>query len=273
MKILAVDDKKMPLEALTEAIQIVKPEAEVYSFRNPSEALSFVDKIPCDIAFLDIDMHSMNGIDLAKRLKQKKHDINIIFATGYNEYAGDALDLHCSGYLMKPITPEKVQKELDDLRHPVQIRSKKRVRVQTFGNFEVFVDEEPVRFKYEKTKEMLAYLVDRRGTLCTNGEIMAVLWSDDSHFSYFRSLKKDLFDTMKQKGCMDLFHQQWGKFGIVEETVDCDYYEWIKGNVEYINRYQGEYMAQYSWSEFRNANLEDDREKIMCNTFTTQDLI
>ena len=57
-----------------------------------------------------------------------------------------------------------------------QPMKKNKVRFQTFGNFEVFIDGQPVKFKYNMTKEMLAYLVDRNRALCTNNEIMAVLW-------------------------------------------------------------------------------------------------
>lgn len=255
MIVLAVDDKKIPLAALEDAIIKAEPNASVHGFRNAADALSFAESEPCDVAFLDIDMQDMNGIELAKRLKIKKSNINIVFSTGYSEYTGEALSIHCSGYIMKPVTPEKVRNELDNLRFPVQIHQAKRVRFQTFGNFEVYVDGNPLSFKYEKTKELLAYLVDRCGALCTNGEIMAKLWSDDTHFSYLRSLKKDLLDTLKEKNCSEIILQQWGKMGIHADQVDCDYYEWQQGEVNAINRYHGEYMAQYSWGELTNGTL------------------
>ncbi len=257
MNILAVDDEKIALEGLESAIRKADPTAQIYSFRKPSETLEFCqngDK-HCEAAFLDIQMRGMNGVELAKQVKLLSPKTNLIFATGYGEYRGDAFDIHASGYLMKPITPEKVRKELEDLRHPVCQSGKNRVRFQTFGNFEVFIDGAAVPFKYEKTKEMLAYLVDRRGALCTSGEIMAVLWQDGDHSAYFRSLKKDLLDTIKEAGCMDIFLQQWGKLGIAVEKVDCDYYDWQKGELYALNLYRGEYMCQYTWGEITNAGI------------------
>lgn len=255
MKILAVDDKKLPLEALEEAIQKAEPAAEIFGFRSAAEALDFAAGTSCDAAFLDIHMRDMDGIVLAKKLKLMNPKLNIIFATGYSEYATDALELHCSGYLMKPITPEKVRRELDDLRYPIRQEAQKRVYFQTFGNFEVFVDGIPVKFKYEKTRELLAYLVDR-GTFCTNGEIMSVLWEENVSDSYLRMLRKDLTDTFQKAGCGGILMQKRGSIAIVPELVACDYYDWKRGEPQALNAYRGEYMTQYSWSEITHGALE-----------------
>lgn len=258
MKILAVDDKKLPLEALAEAIERAEPASEIFCFRSGKEALDFAAQTPCEVAFLDIHMRDMDGILLAKKLKLIDPMVNIIFATGYSEYAPDAIELHCSGYLMKPITPEKVRRELDDLRHPIRQGARKRVLFQTFGNFEVFVDGIPVIFKYDKTKELLAYLVDR-GTFCTNGEIMAALWEGTISGSYFRMLRKDLTDTFQEAGCKEILIQKRGSLAIVPEQVECDYYNWKRGDPQALNAYRGEYMTQYSWSEFTHGALENER--------------
>ena len=161
MRIIAVDDEKLALDALLGSIRKAAPEAEIYGFNDAAEALNFLKDQPCEVAFLDVEMPEMNGVELAKRMKMIYPNINIIFSTGYDQYRGVAFGLHASGYLTKPILPEDVRWELEDLRRPVQLPVTKRIRVQAFGNFEVFLDGLPVRFKYERTKEMLAYLVDR----------------------------------------------------------------------------------------------------------------
>ena len=101
---------------------------------------------------------------------------------------------------------------------------------------------------------MLAYLVDRKGALCTNGEIMAVLFEDDNgHEAYFRSLRKDLTDILEMAGCSEVLSQQRGRIGIVPELVDCDYFNWCSGIRSAGNAFHGEYMTQYSWGESTNA--------------------
>lgn len=257
MIVLALDDKQLALEALIDAIAKAEPEAKIHAFRSSAEVLAFAEEHPIDVAFLDIDMQGMNGVSLAKELKLRYPKLNVIFATGYSEYAGDALELHCSGYLMKPITPEKVRRELDDLRHPIGAVERKRVRFQTFGNFEVFIDGKPVKFKYEKAKELLAYLVDR-GTFCSNREVMAVLWEEDVSDSYFRTLRKELADVFRKAGCEDVLSQQRGKMSVILEQTECDSHEWKKGNPKALNAYHGEYMSQYSWGELTHGLLETE---------------
>ena len=254
MIVIAVDDERFALENLAESIEKASPDAQIHRFRYPEDALDFAKENYVDVAFLDVEMIGMNGVELAERLKFYHPDINIIFSTGYGHYRDAAFDLHASGYLTKPITPEKVKKELGNLRRP--IRDPKRIQICAFGNFEVYLDGNPISFKYSKTKEMLAYLVDRKGALCTNGEIMAVLFEDDNgHEAYFRSLRKDLTDVLEMAGCGEVISQQRGRIGIIPELVECDYFNWCSGKRSGSNAFHGEYMTQYSWGEYTNAML------------------
>lgn len=203
MNILALDDEEIALEGLVAAVRKVEPTAQIYSFNKPKEALEFCRTTPCDVALLDIQMRNMNGVELAKKVKGVNPNTNIIFTTGYSDYMKEAFDMYASGYVLKPVTPAKLKKELENLRHPVRLDSARKVRIQAFGNFEIFIDDNPIKFRYDLSKELLAYLVDRNGVLCANGEIMAVLWGDKISSSYFRSLIKDLKDVMGKVGCED----------------------------------------------------------------------
>lgn len=256
MKILAIDDEKIALEGLVDAIKKAEPSAEIYSFKRASEALDFYRDHICEVVFLDVQMRNMSGIELAKEMKLINPEVNIIFATGYGDYREDAFDMHASGYVLKPITEKKIRKELDCLRYPVARAAQKRIQICTFGNFELYIDKNPVHFKYDKTKEMLAYLVDRNGAYCKNAEIMAVLWQDKTHASYLSNMKKDLMDTLGKLGCREVIESTRGNLRICTEQVECDYFDWCQGKIYAINRYRGEYMAQYSWAEFTNGELD-----------------
>ena len=253
MRVITVDDELLILERMTELLHMVDTVDEVVSFELPSKALEYAKDTQVDVAFLDIQMRGMDGITLAKKLKLMQPDINIIFMTGYSEYAMDAAKLHASGYLLKPPVLEDIKAELSDLRRPPVENGprKKRATAQCFGNFEFYIDGEPCAFRYGKTKELLAYLIDRNGSLCTNGELMAILWEDESEGqdSYLRNLVGDLKNYLKMHGCEDLIIKKRGLLGVVPGKIDCDYYEWLNGNPDVVNRYHGEYMSQYSWSE------------------------
>lgn len=253
MNIIAVDDEELALDSLVDAISQAAPWAAVRGFSDAGDALAFAQANCCGVAFLDIEMAGMSGVELAERLKHVNPDVNIIFTTGFSQYLDAAFDLHASGYLTKPITPEMVRREMAELRRPLPREN--RIRVQAFGNFEVYLGRRPVIFQYSKTKELLAYLVDRRGALSSNGEIISALFADErNHDAYLRRLRKDLTDTLEAAGCGTILVRQRGCLGILPEQIDCDYFDWCAGRRKGI-LYCGEYMAQYSWGECTNAML------------------
>ena len=97
MKILCVDDEPLALQMLEMSVKKAKPEANVMSFRKPKDLLLEAEQNGCDIAFLDIQMRGMTGVKLAKELKRVNPKMNIIFVTGFSDYATDAMSLHASG--------------------------------------------------------------------------------------------------------------------------------------------------------------------------------
>jgi len=252
--IFAIDDEPKALRVLCRAIAEAAPEAVIRFFDRPADVIAAVEggEKP-DVLFSDAEMPGMSGVELARVLKLRCPLLNVIFATGYDDYMRDALNLHASGYLKKPITPEDVRAELENLRHPVR-PSPHRVRFRCFGNFEVFIDDRPVIFHRDKTKEYLAFLVDREA-LCTGAEIAAAIWEEEVNPSYLRTLRKDLVDTFTAAGCGDIFISAWQRLGIQADLVDCDYYDWKKGKPWAINAYRGEYMTQYSWAELTHGAL------------------
>lgn len=264
LNIIAVDDEELAL--LNSKIEITKAlDESVYKgsyvlncFQNALQALEYVKHNSCAIAFLDIGLLEMTGIELAKQIKIFNPSVNIIFTTAYDEYANSAFDLHASGYVLKPVTATKIKAEVDHLRYGVSVKATNRLRACTFGNFEVFVNDEPLKFKYTKSKELLAFLIDRRGSLVSNKELMASLWEDgsDNHFSYLKKIRTDLTTTLKEYGQDGILNQQWGSMGIKMDMIECDYYDWLAGKIEGINAYNGEYMSQYSWGELTHGNIE-----------------
>ena len=179
MRILLVDTDKTILKKTEEDLAGLLPEAEILSHESSLTALAAARKNMIDIAFLETEMPEMDGLLLGQYLRDLNPQINLIYFTGSPDHGCDALKLHASGYILKPAEADRMKEELDDLRHPVGKNSHKRVFAQTFGNFEFFVDGKPVAFKYSRTKEIVALLINNRGAQTTNGEIIASLWEDD----------------------------------------------------------------------------------------------
>lgn len=260
MNIIAVDDEILMLKGVERVIKSVLPDCTLSCFDTPEGALDHARENRVDVAFLDIELGGMNGLVLAKLLKDLHGKINIVFTTGYSRYAVDSYDVSASDYLLKPITKEAVAKAMARLREPVDIKAGAKIYVQTFGNFEVFVEGAPLIFARSKTKELLAYLIDCRGALCSNNEIIAAVWEEkeDSYSlqNYFRQLVVDLTKTLKKARISDIVLKQRGRLAVRPDKFSCDLYEFERGDTAAVRTYSGKYMAQYSWAESTNARLE-----------------
>lgn len=260
MRILVVDNEELAVRTLCNTINKVIPDADITSVTDSREALDAAFKIRPEIAFLDIDMPGVNGLMLAKAIKEQVDPkTNIIFTTGYSEYLEEAFTrLRVSGYLLKPITPDMVKSEIDNLRYPIELKGQKRIRIRTFGTFEVYVDDKPVNFHYSKTKELLACLVDSGG-MCSIAGLQDILWEDTDdktdHRSYLQNMVSDLVKEFGKLGCSDLIIRKYGEIGIDSSKIDCDYYEYRQGNPAAVNAFKGIYMSQYSWAENTLGNL------------------
>lgn len=267
MEILVVDDEQLALDNVLLAIKKLNLSVNAVGFKKASQALEYAYSHKIDIAFLDIEMRSVSGIELARDLKKLHPNINLIFTTGYSEYTADAMDMHASGYILKPITAEKIKKEIDDLRYKVSRGdAKRKFRIVTFGNFAVYDGDRPIKFKYRKSLEVIAYLVDRKGTFASNGELIAALWEDDSDYegriSYLNNIRADIKNTLTDLGYEDVVIRQRGHLAIDVKQVSCDYFDYLDGNTEAARGYHGEYMSQFSWAEITNGSLMQELGKI-----------
>lgn len=266
MKILLIDDELLALEMLTSAVREACPEAELHPFQKPSEALAFLQENPCDVAFLDIQMRGMTGLELAIKCKQMYPKINLIFATGYDIYTSEAMSMHASGYIMKPVTAQKVQYELENLRHPLVSRPDAKLLVKYFGNFNVTLpDGTPVLFTRAKSKEMLAYLVYRRGAPCTIRELGAALFEDSAYDRkqqvYLQKIASSMMQTLKQYDLSSIIHKNYNSIALNTAVIDCDYYRFLELDLSAVNAYTGEFLSQYTWAEFMTGYLDQMRTR------------
>ena len=255
MKAIAVDDEIYMLETLQEAVSASSDIESVEAFSLCSAALAYATENPIDIAFLDINMRGIGGLGLAEKLLALQPRCKIVFCTGYEEYAVSAFHLHVSGYLMKPITAEAVQKEIDHIKG-VKV-TEKLLTIQCFGNFEVFCNGEILHFKRKKAKELLAILVDRNGAGMTAKQICTFLFPDDTddtkNAAYLRQLVLDLKNTLKMVRAEDVFQHETPYYRMDTNLVQCDYISFLKTGKP---AFYGEYMTQYSWAEETCAMLQ-----------------
>ena len=274
MYILAVDDERIMLKELTTELNQVFPNAGIQGFQDPREAEQWAAQLAregkkLDYAFLDIRMREMNGLELARRLKLLHPGTVLIFCTAYTEYAFDAIGMYAKGYLMKPISAESIVRTLDEMVYDwrkSQEAQEQSFWIKTFGNFEVFVDGQPLLFEREKAKEMLVYLVDRCGASVTTEQLAVVLWEDRPYDrilkNYVSTILGSLRKTLRKVGKEDILIKSRNHLSVNPEKIRCDAYDYEKGIMSAVNSFRGEYMVNYSWAEFKTGvyvSMEQDQ--------------
>lgn len=260
---MVVDDEQIALEKIKEQVESFDFVMEVCAFHNPFHAIDALKESAFDVAILDIEMFGMNGIELAKQCKYICPAIKIIFLTGYSDYAVKAFKVRANGYLLKPASNEEVKEELLYAVTSGEEKEKKtsKIQIQTFGNFEVFVNGKPIQFERSKAKELLAYLVSRKGAYVNGDELLAILYEDKpittSSKSQLRSIVSTLIRSLKAAGADGLILKRRNQLAVDPTFFTCDYYEFLQGNTEIVNSFMGEFMSNYAWAEFITGYLEN----------------
>ena len=213
-----------------------------------------------DAVFTEVEMPDLDGATYAQRLQRAAPRTNIVFVTGHHSFMEQALNMHCSGYVIKPIDAEKARHELDNLRFPIDgLRS--GLFVRCFGRFEVYWDGVPLRFKRHKSRELLAYLVCQRGAMCSVHEVESVLWERGgtiSHQSHLRHLVAELGSALENVGAKGVLLRSRGVLGVDPRLFSCDYYDYLDAGAKPPTpRF---FMEQYSWAEQFKAALSPRKQ-------------
>ncbi len=117
--IIIVDDSKPVLIDSVSVMQQVIPNAEIMGFTWPQEALDYARTNRVDLAVLDIELGCASGLDLCRALIEANSRTNVVYLTAYPDYSLEAWDTEACGFMVKPLTPEGVRKQLKRLRYPL----------------------------------------------------------------------------------------------------------------------------------------------------------
>lgn len=224
---LCVDDEKLLLSELQWAVEQSPDIRQTAAFDDETDALEWAAEHRADVAFLDIQLHDMDGLELARRLRELQPGLPVIFCTGFREYTLEAFHVHANGYLLKPVTPEQIQAELDHLRGRASSRA--LLRVRPYGGFAAFDrDGRPLSFHRSRSRELLALLFDRQGQLMTAREICEILWEDsdnglnEKNRDYLYKLLGDLSRSLQAAGAQDVLKKTSYGHGIDPDLIEID---------------------------------------------------
>ncbi|MBR5572386.1 MAG: response regulator [Oscillospiraceae bacterium] len=261
MNILIADGDACALSSLCAAVQTLFPTAQLHGAASEVQALEWAASLAqegrrLDYLFCETVGETLDGLALARRVRQQHPQVKILFCTASRDHAFAAMSLYARGYLLKPVTADAIGQTLDAMVEGWRTQREEcgTLQVRTFGYFEAFADGKRLTFGREKAKELLAYLIDRHGASVTTEQIAAVLWEDKPYSrsmkNYVSNVYNSLRRTLEAAGCGAVLIKTRNHLSVDAEKIRCDAYDYERGEAAAVNAFHGEYMSNYSWAEF-----------------------
>lgn len=180
MNAFVIDDEPLCLEDLAWQLSRYSDIKIIGSYADPLEAREAICALHPDVVFLDIDMPKLNGFELAQEIQTLCASTVIIFITAYKKYALEAYNAYPLDFLVKPVSKTRLDETIEHLRrqyrllHPA-IEKQSDFKIKCFGTFEVKTESD-ARFPTRRVKELLLYLIARRGAAATREEMLDALF-------------------------------------------------------------------------------------------------
>ena len=257
MKAIIVDDEPLSISRFERISKKIPELNMVGSFSSPLEAYDFAKNHNVEIAFVDVEMPIMNGIELAMKLRELSPNIIIVFISAHEGYIKESNRMGGDYYIVKPFEEKVIKLAMDRINLLAQ-RQDKELYIRTFGTFSVLKDGVPIPL-VGKAKEILALIVTYRGKEVSNQTIYSTLWENrpygnDEMVVFFNALRR-LRTTLKNEGLDSLLISTKRGQMVNTRMFDCDYYAWIDNNAKSRDRFEGEFLTEYSWAEEKLADL------------------
>lgn len=284
---VVVDDETKALERLSRLVGQTQHLSLAGSFSDPEEAMAYIVKEEVEVVFLDIEMPAVSGLELAEQIFEVKPDIDVVFVTAYDQYALQAFQVHATGYLLKPIALEDIEKQVTTIirRHKAKEQSSPtgQFHVQCLGNFVCYPQgpkRERLEWRTKKAEELFSFLLHYGGKPVGKEKILDTLWPEFEPEKAAQNLHATSWyirNALCAVGCDGMFLRKKNCYLLDMAAITCDADEFtaliehmVKGDSsiavmeQALTLYQGQYLdgRSYEWAVDRRLQLENDHERL-----------
>lgn len=288
LHVIVVDDEIAALNRFERVASINNDVIIEGRFQYVEDAIDFVKENPIDVAFLDIEMPEMSGLEVAEVLMEIEPCIKVVFITAYDQYALNAFRAHAIGYLLKPLDKDEFTEQISHLickfREKPTKGAKKKLSVNCFGEFSTCIfeqDSSVVRWKTAKAEELFALLIYYQGRVRTRDILIDTLWPEldpQKAVNLFRVTCTYLRAAFADIGFSNILMRELDGYKINVELINCDLFRFrlvvnsrILSNIESLERaseiYCGEYLEgkAYEWASVSRIGFAADFKKLQLN--------
>lgn len=283
IRAIIVDDEPLALQLMEKKLTDLGTVEVVKSFSMVSNVLKEMKQLNFQVAFLDIEMPGLNGLDLAELIQEWNSDIHIVFVTASKNYAIQAFELHSIDYLVKPIMSERLKKTISRIQDqlqtnkqdPQQQKESSAIEVICFSEFAVYHNRELVKWKTAKVQELFAFFVTHLNTYVNRDSLIEFLWPDNDYqkakiqlhtsISYLRKTLKTLGYSKVLSFSNQSYILELPDFtcdAILFERMITDLKTVNSTNIEELERtvqlYSGSYLEKngYEWAMIQAQSLK-----------------
>ncbi|WP_336745688.1 response regulator [Paenibacillus sp. y28] len=286
MKALLVDDEHLALQQLKHMLeQEIGGVQVVGMFSDPTKVHEAVRQLQPDVVFLDIHMPGIQGLQLGELLQASYPAVEVVFVTGYDQYALQAFELYALDYIMKPVQLDRLQKTLqrltDKMGAPAAADQNteaaiiccfKHLRYKMPGE-----EPQPLKWRTSKARELFAFLLHNRNRTMDREVLIELLWPSFDVMRAAQQLYTAIYHIRQTlKGCgLDMISITSGdlevgyRLTLHEVRIDTDEWEEQVKQLERIswecaadhervmNMYEGDYYGEYEylWAEHERERL------------------
>lgn len=285
MRIILIDDELLPLVRLRKLLlnSNIKEIEIIGEYMNSLEAYEMIQILRPDVIFLDIEMPDLNGLTLGGKIQEVLPNTEIVFVTGYDQYAIDAFNIHAIDYIMKPVQKERLQKtlqRLQRLRGEKSAMVKHSTSIEFFGGIQVVSADgqvEKMKWRTAKAKELFAYMMYHHNEVIFRDTLLDLLWPEAEIAKATKQLYTTIYtirQTLKKYGLdsisisSPLFDSG---YKLTMNHVRIDVEEWVsqlkalqpihfhtlEAHERVFQAYKGKYLGEqdYIWAESERERL------------------
>ena len=287
LKTVVVDDEQRSLGRLSRLVEQSEYLSLAGSFTDPLEAMTFIAGQEVDVVFLDIEMPEKNGLEMAGQIFEIKPHIDVVFVTAYDQYALTAFQVYASGYLLKPIDPDELEKQVAAILRRRQVKRElspvRRFHVRCLGTFLCYPDGDKGQtlvWRTKKSEELFAFLIHHGGQPVGKEKILDTLWPDlepDKAAQNLHATTWYIRNTLYAIGYSGLFIRNKGYYRVDMDALACDTARFTallegisKGRYtigdlqQALELYQGPYLdgRSYEWAADKRLWLDNEHERL-----------
>jgi two-component SAPR family response regulator len=286
MKAVLVDDEELALEVLKRLLLKVGDIQITGMYTNPNEVKVQISSLEADVIFLDLEMGSIHGLQLAEEFEKQNKPVEIVFITAHSQFALEAFEVNAVDYLLKPVSLERLNKTIDKLRKRIVTKTSTEavntppdvvLYLRTLGNYRLqYPDGSLIKWRTKKEKELFAYLWHQKKQPIHRDRIIEELWRDspaDKAAVLLHTTVYQLRKTLKSANILDGI-RYINEHYLLEIPINSDLEELLlllqkkaRSSSELnkmIALYEGDYFGEedYSWAFFSQQKYRQELLKV-----------